>query len=181
MANVLNKDKVKVWFAPANTVGSDLSANGKVTSGFITSFSDTGFQKAIEQVDVMGGAVAAEQPATAIEPSFDVVFTDGADRDYMFKIKMGEVEVGTIVIQKQINATDYLWLAFNNTGGVNLEGDFAADGNWTGTLAFTTTAFTDDGKHNWDYGTTDVENATTGLVSGNTRTLADATTRDNSW
>lgn len=181
MSNTLNKDNVKIWIGPAGTVGEDLTGNGKVISGFVTSFGSSGFGKEFEQIDVAGGNVTSEQSREALEGDLDIVLTDGVDRDLFNQIKMGEYDFGMIAIQKNIDGTEYLWEAINNVASPMFEGDFSMDGQWEGSLSFSATAFNDSGEHNWDYGTTDIENATTGLISGNTRTLADGTTRDNSW
>lgn len=182
MANTLNKDNVKIWIAPAGTVGADLSDDATIISGYVTGFSDSGFGADFEQIDVAGGNVSGEQSRAMIEGSLDIVLTDGVDRDTFHQIKMGEFDFGMIAIQKNIDGTKYLWEAINNVKSPNFEGDFAMDGNWEGTLSFNSTAFDERGYHNWDYGTTDIEHVTTGLVAGNSRTLADGvTTRLNSW
>lgn len=181
MANALNKDKVKVWLAPAGTVGSGLSGSSKVISGFVTNIAPTGFEKQFEQIDVAGGNVTSNPPVTALEISMDIVLNDSADRDLFNQIKMGEYDLGMVAVQKQIDTDDFLWEAVNNVSGSNFEGSFSMDGNWEGTLTTSAAAFDESGNHNWDYGTTDIENATTGLVAAKERTLADSTTRTNSW
>jgi len=181
MANTLNKDKVKIWIGPANTVGDELGTSGTVISGYITAYNSSGFGKEFEQIDVAGGNVSSEQARAELEGDLDIVLTDGTNRDIFNQIKMGEFDLGMVAIQKQINTTDFLWEAVNNVVSPILEGDFSMDGQWEGSFSFSATAFDENGNHNWDYGTTDIENATTGLVVGNTRTLADGTTRDNSW
>ena len=181
MANTLNKDNVKIWIAPAGTVGADFDTAGTLISGYVTSMGDSGFGADFEQIDVAGGNVAGEQSRAMIESSLDIVLTDGVDRDTFHQIKMGEFDLGMIALQKDIDGTDFLWEAINNVKAPNFEGDFSMDGNWEGTLTLSATAFDENGNHNWDYGTTDIENATTGLVAAKSRTLADGTTRTNSW
>lgn len=186
MANSLNKDNVKIWIGPAGTVGADLGANGKVISGYITSFNSSGFGQEFEQIDVAGGNVSSAQASAELEIDMDIILTDGADRDIFQKIKMGEEDFGMIAIQKQISSTEYMWEAVNNIVAPNFEGDFAMDGQWEGSLTTTSTAFDEDGNHNWDYGTNNIENDGTvpedaGLISGNERTLANGITRSNSW
>lgn len=181
MAKTLNKDNVKIWLAPANTVGSEFSTSADVISGFVTSFSSSGFGQDIEQIDVAGGNVTAAQPREVIEATMEIVLTDDTDRDLFNQIKMGEYDLGVVAVQKHIGGTDYLWEAVNNVSSSTFEGEFSMDGQWEGTLTIKTTAFDENGKHNWDYGKTDIENATTGLVAAKSRTLADGTSRTNSW
>lgn len=181
MANAINKDNVKIWLAPANTEGADLSNSGEVISGYVTSFSDSGFEKTFEQLDVAGGNVNATQARTSNEYEFEVVLHDGVNRDIFHRIKMGEYDLGVAAVQKQIDSSEFLWVAVNNIGGINFEGDFSMDGQWEGTVSLSSTAFDDEGRHNWDFGTEDIADASNGLIAGKERTLADGTTRTNSW
>ena len=181
MANTLNKDNVTIWIAPVSTVGSQLAGSADTISGFVTSFGSSGFGQDFEQIDVAGGNVSSTMARAELEGTLDIVLTDGIDRDTFNQIKMGEYDFGTIVVQKDIDGTKYLWEAMNNIVSPIFEGSFAMDGKWEGTLSFKATAFNEDGLHNWDYGTTNVEDALTGLIAGKERTLADSSKRSNSW
>jgi len=179
MTEVLNKDGVTIWHAPAGTVGADLSTAG-TKLGYVTSRDSSGFEQDSDQINVFDGAVASKKPVTQIEETFEVLVTSDTDRDVPMKIKMGEIDIGMIAIQKQISATEFLWEAVNNVSSASMTSNNTADDNWKATLMFKATALTKDGKHNYDFGTNDIEDAVNGLISGNPRTI-DGVERSNSW
>ena len=181
MANVLNKDNVVVWIAPANTQGSELSTAGTVISGLVTSYDRSGFSQTTEQIDVMGGNVASKQPREQFEISMDVVISDATNRNIFNEINMGLVDLGMVALQKTNGGGEYQWEAINNVSGFTFEGSFSADAQWEGSVTFTATAFDENGNHNWDFGSDDIEDASNGLINVNSRVLASGITRTNSW
>lgn len=166
----LSGDNVTIWFAPAGTVGSDLSADGTEFQSFISAFNESGGEKDIETQPVFSdtgihGQVVRKKPRALKEVTFDIVLrhnskiinfktienggtigADGAGADYV---------VGMLVIQ-QTDGTNYYYQAFNNVQATVFDTEFQSDEEWKGTLTFKLAPATPAGVSNIVSGDADV-------------------------
>lgn len=142
----LNGDGVKIYFAPVDTVGSDLSADAAEIQSFVTGFDESGGERDIDSIVVMGGGnIDKKKPQTQKELSFDIVLRHSARIADFKKIERGDVIsadgagadflVGMIAIQQQ-EGSSYYYQAFNNVNAVVFDTEFSAEDEWRGTLTF---------------------------------------------
>lgn len=160
--NALFSKGVKIYFAPSDTVGADLAANGAEFQSFITNFNESGGENDVESEAVMGGGfVDMEKPQEQKEVEFEVLMRHN-DRITDFKtIESGglieadgvgpDFRVGMLAIEvKNGNSTYYQ--AYNNVRAVVFDTDFSADDAWRGTLRFKLSPNDPDGNPNLAFG-----------------------------
>lgn len=146
----LSGDRVNIWFAPVDTVGSDLAANGAEFQSFISNFNEGGREKEKDSIAVFSdtgihGFVTRNKPQNQGELSFDIVMRhDTRLIDFRTIFKGGTIAadgvgddfvVGMIAIQ-QTDGTNYYYHAYNNVESVSFDTEFAAEEEWRGTLTF---------------------------------------------
>lgn len=168
----LSGDGVTLWFAPVDTVGSDLAANATEVQSFITNFNETGGESDVEsQVVFGGGNIDRSKPQTQKELTFDVILRHSSGVDNFKKIETGAVigadgagpdfVVGAIMLQ-QSDGTNYYWQAYNNVSAIVFDTEFEAENEWRGTIRFKLSPTDPAGVSNLKFGAT---NITSGLSS----------------
>ena len=165
----LSGDRVTIWFAPKDSVGSDLATDGVEYQSYIQSFDESGGEKETEVVNVFSdtgihGAVQRRKPRTQKEISFDIVMRHDTNLIDFKKISNGEGVVGAtnsdvvgmIAIQQTDGDSNYYYQAFNNVEAVNFDTEFQSDEEWRGTLTFRLATATANGVSNEAYGQADI-------------------------
>lgn len=165
----LSGDRVTIWFAPKDTIGSDLATEGVEYQSFIQSFDEEGGDKERENVYTFSdtgkhGTVTRKKPETQKELSFDIVMRHDAKLGDFKKISNGDDVVGStnsepvgmIAIQQTDNDGNFYYEAFNNVDAVNFNTEFQADEEWRGSLSFVLAPTTPEGVTNQQSGTSDI-------------------------
>ena len=173
--DALSGDRVTIWFAPVDSVGSDLATDGVKFQSFISNFSESGGEKQIDTVNTFSdtgihGAISIKKPRDQKELSFDVVLRHGDKIVDFKKIERGEnvvgasvdQPVGMIVVQNTDGVGNYYYQAYNNVDAVVFDTEFSAEEEWKGSLKFKLNVADPNGVYNLQE---DDDDVTTSLTS----------------
>lgn len=167
----LSGDNTTIWFAPVDTVGSDLAANAAEFQSYFSNFDEGGAEKDTESVSVFSDTgnfafITRRKPDAQREISFDVVLrhdtrlpdfkkiyrreaisADGAGSDFVVRM---------IAIQNTDGDGNYYYQAYNNVDAVQFETEFSSDEEWRGTMSFKLNTGDENGISNEQEGNADV-------------------------
>ena len=160
----LSGDGVTIYFAPVDSVGSDLATDAVQYQSFITNFDESGGEQEYESISVFGnGNVDKQKPKTQKELTFDVVMRHNSNLVDFKKIADGVGVVGAannevvgVIIIQQTDGSNYYYQAYNNVKAVVFDTEFAAEDEWRGTLRFKLSPTDPSGVSNEQYGAANV-------------------------
>jgi hypothetical protein len=126
-------NETSVYIVAAGTNGSALTAADKVV-GEITNWSQSGMDRDVESIPVIGGYVDKENPRSQGEISFDVIVQNTAastlDRWNTYAMSSGlssDEPVSKAIFIYSTNSSTHLTLAINNATLTSMERTMDAD------------------------------------------------------
>jgi hypothetical protein len=162
--DVLSGDKVKIWIEAAGTIGTGLANEFQAE---VTSFDVSGGETDYDSEPVFSGFIDLKKPQSQIEVTMDVILRFGANVTKWDALKTSGV-AKMIAIESRDGGTEYYWNAFNNVRTVNFDKEFAADGEWRGTMTFKLSPKDANGNTNEQVTTSNTagaEDGTDGIVA----------------
>lgn len=180
MVNSLTTEELKIWVAPAGTLGASLAGSGTDISSLYTNYDRSGLERDMTSQAVgSGGFIDVISSLSQGEITIDLTATDDTDKDLFAQLDAGTIDVGMIAFQYG-TLTDAMWSAYNNCTG-NVEFDHSSDGELKGTLTLKFSPADKTGKFNMAYYTgAEIDDETNGLLITTTTTFK-GVTRNSSW
>ena len=158
--DVLSGDLAKIYMDIADAIGTDFDgtadpAGDKQYQMEVTKFDVSGGETDYDSEAVFGGFIDLKKPQSQYEISMDVILRFGSNSDKWDDIVDGTTPIGMIAIQTGDGDSNFYWNAFNNVRTVNFDKEFAADGEWRGSMTFKLSPKDAEGKDNFRKGVTD--------------------------
>ena len=157
--DALSGDLAKIYMDVADAIGTEFDGTNDPTGAKqfqmeATKFDVSGGETDYDSEAVFGGFIDLKKPQSQYEITMDVILRFGTNADKWDDILSGLTDIGLVAIQAADGATspNYYWNAFNNVRAVNFDKEFAADGEWRGTMSFKVSPKTAEGLTNYKYG-----------------------------
>jgi len=162
--DVLSGDNVKIYIAAVDTIGTALVA-GDEYQAEVTAANTSGGEIDYESKAVFGGFIDLKKPQAQITVTLDVILRFGTDVTQWDTLNTSGVSK-MIAIEATDGGTEFYWNAFNNVRTINFDKEFAADGEWKGTMTFKLSASDAAGISNLQNGgLATATDATNGIVA----------------
>lgn len=180
MVNSLTTEELKVWLAPAGTLGSELATLGTEITSLYTNYDRSGLERDMTSQAVgSGGFIDVMSTISQGEISVDLTATNDDDRALFSKIDAGTIPTGMIAFQYG-TGTNAMWSAYNNCTG-NVEFDHASDAELKGSLTLKFSPANKNGYWNMASYSGAVITDTTNGLKNTTQTTFKGVTRNSSW
>lgn len=159
IGDALSGDLAKIYMDVAGAIGTEFDGTNDPTGAKQFQFEATKFDVSGGETDydsepVFGGFIDLKKPQSQYEITMDVILRFGTNADKWDKIVDGTTDIGLVAIQTT-DDTNFYWNAFNNVRTVNFDKEFAADGEWRGTMSFKLSPKTAEGIENFKFGVDD--------------------------